>query len=158
VGAGAAQKKAGDLIVECDEMWSFVGTKQDPWWVWAALDADTRQVVAMVVGDRSGSTAQCLWDALPDEYRDGAVVCTDAWSAYRSVVPAERHAVGGKGDGITNHIERFWCTVRQRCGRFVRKTLEVPQVRREPHRLPLVLHPTIQPITRIGPLPPGVWN
>ena len=30
---------------------------------------------------------------------------------------------GGKDAGITCHIERFWCTLRQRCGRFVRKTL-----------------------------------
>jgi IS1 family transposase len=88
-----------------------------------ALDADTRQVVAMVAGDRSEATAQCLWDALPDEYRDGAIVCTDFWPAYLAAVPAERHAAGGKGAGITCHVERFWCTVRQRCGRFVRKTL-----------------------------------
>jgi insertion element IS1 protein InsB len=123
VGAGAAQKKAGDLIVECDELWSFVGHKGDQWWVWAALDAETRQVVAMVAGDRSEATAQCLWDALPDDYRDGAIVCTDFWAAYGAAVPAERHLAGGKDAGITCHVERFWCTVRQRCGRFVRRTL-----------------------------------
>jgi len=104
-------------------LWSFVGSKREQWWVWVALDADTRQVVAMVCGDRSEATARCLWDALPDEYRDGAIVCTDFWSAYLAAVPAERHAAGGKGAGITCHVERFWCTVRQRCGRFVRKTL-----------------------------------
>jgi insertion element IS1 protein InsB len=76
VGAGAAQKKSGDLVIEADELWSFVGSKADRWWVWAAIDADTRQVVAMVAGDRSARTARCLWDALPDTYRDGAVVCT----------------------------------------------------------------------------------
>ncbi len=104
-------------------MWSFVGEKAEPRWVWAALDAGTRQVVAMAVGDRSEATARRLWDALPAAYRDGAIVCTDFWSAYRAVVPAARHAAGDKGSGITNHVERFWCTVRQRCARFVRKTL-----------------------------------
>jgi insertion element IS1 protein InsB len=104
-------------------MWSVVGEKEEPRWVWAAVDADTRQVVAMAVGDRSEATARRLWDALPDEYRQGAIVCTDFWSAYRAVVPAERHAAGDKGSGMTNHVERFWCTVRQRCGRLVRKTL-----------------------------------
>src|SRR5688572_18930319 len=34
----AAQKKSGPLILEADEMWSFVGGKADVWWVWAALD------------------------------------------------------------------------------------------------------------------------
>jgi insertion element IS1 protein InsB len=123
MGAGAAQKKSGDLILEADELWSFVGSKGDVWWVWAALDADTRQVVAMVCGDRSEATAQCLWDALPDEYREGAIICTDFWSAYQAVIPEDRHAAAGKDAGLTNHVERFWCTLRQRCGRFVRKTL-----------------------------------
>ena len=123
MGAGAAQKKSAGLTIECDELWSFVRKKQEAWWIWVALDTDTRQVVAMVAGDRSEATAQCLWDALPDEYRDGAVVCTDFWSAYRAAVPAEQHVAGGKGTGITNHVERFWCTVRQRCSRLVRKAL-----------------------------------
>jgi insertion element IS1 protein InsB len=91
--------------------------------VWAALDADTRQVVAMVVGDRSADTARRLWDALPAAYRDRAVVCTDFWDAYLAAVPDERHARAGKEAGLTAHVERFWCTLRQRCGRFVRRTL-----------------------------------
>ena len=123
MGAGAAQKKSGALILEADELWSVVGSKREAWWAWVALDAGTRQVVAMVCGDRSERTAECLWDALPDEYRDGAIVCTDFWSAYRAVVPEGRHAAAGKEAGLTCHVERFWCTVRQRCGRFVRKTL-----------------------------------
>ena len=110
-------------MIEADELWSFVGRKRSDWWVWVALDAQTRQVVAMVCGDRSESTARCLWDALPDEYRDQAVMCTDFWAAYRAVVPEDRHAVAGKEAGLTAHVERFWCTVRQRCSRFVRKAL-----------------------------------
>jgi insertion element IS1 protein InsB len=110
-------------VIEADELWSFVGSKREVWWVWAALDSKTRQVVAMVCGDRSVRTAQCLWDALPDEYRDGAIVATDFLAAYRAVVPEERHAAAGKEAGLTAHVERFWCTLRQRCGRFVRKTL-----------------------------------
>jgi IS1 family transposase len=111
------------LILEVDELWSYVGDKGDVWWVWVALDADTRQVVAMVAGDRSEYTARCLWDALPDEYRDGATFCTDFLPAYRAVLPEERHAAAGKEAGLTNHVERFWLTVRQRVGRLVRKTL-----------------------------------
>lgn len=106
-----------------DELWSFVGGKRDAWWVWVALDADTRQVVAMVCGGRDEYTARCLWDALPDEYRADALFCTDFLPAYRAVLPDERHAAAGKEAGLTNHVERFWLTVRQRVGRFVRKTL-----------------------------------
>jgi insertion element IS1 protein InsB len=110
-------------VIEADELWSFVGHKGDVWWVWAALDAGTRQVVAMVAGDRSEVTARYLWEALPDGYRDGAVVCTDFLAQYRAVVPEDRHAASGKETGLTAHVERFWCTLRQRCARFVRKTL-----------------------------------
>ena len=104
-------------------MWSFVGKKRETWWIWVALDAETRQVVAMVAGDRSESTARCLWDAPPDECRAEAIVLSDSWAADAAVIPEPRHIRCGKGDGLTRHVERFWCTVRQRCGRFVRKTL-----------------------------------
>ena len=123
MGAGAAPKKTGRLTLEADELWSFVGSKADVHWVWAALDADTRQVVAMIVGDRSEATAQALWDALPAGYQRAAVMRTDFWAADAAVVPAARHEPGGKGDGVTCHVERFWCTMRQRCARLVRKTL-----------------------------------
>lgn len=118
-----AQKKSGGLILEADEMWSFVGEKRTVWWAWVALDAETRRVVAMIFGDRSEHTAQCLWDALPEAYQRGAMIFTDFWAAYGAVIPAGQHTRCGKGEGKTNHVERFWCTVRQRCGRFVRKSL-----------------------------------
>lgn len=77
----------------------------------------------MVIGDRSEFTARCLWEELPEEYREGAICCTDFLAAYAAVVPEGRQAPGGKGDGLTNHVERFFCTLRQRCARLVRKTL-----------------------------------
>ena len=98
--------------------------------MWAALDADTRQVVAMVVGDRSEDTARRLWAALPAAHRDRAVVCTDFWSAYLAAVPEERHARAGKEAGLTCGIERFWCTLRQRAARFVRKALSFSKCER----------------------------
>ena len=104
-------------------MWGVVGRKGRQAWVWAALDAGTRQVVAMVVGDRSEGTARRRWDALPPGYRADVVFCTDSLPAYRAVVPEGRHAAAGEGAGLTNHIERFWCALRQRCARFVRRTL-----------------------------------
>src|SRR4029077_10939938 len=52
LGAGAAQKKSGLLILEADEMWSFVGSRREVWWVWVALDGRARQVVGVVGGHR----------------------------------------------------------------------------------------------------------
>jgi insertion element IS1 protein InsB len=110
-------------VIEADEMWSFVGKKLVQVWVWGALDAETRAMVAMVTGDRSEATARALFAALPEAYRREAIFLTDFWPAYRAALPDGRHGECAKRDGLTNHIERFWCTLRQRCARFVRKTL-----------------------------------
>jgi len=37
---------------ELDEMWSFVGCKQHPRWLWGALDHQTGRILAYVFGRR----------------------------------------------------------------------------------------------------------
>ena len=39
--------------LELDEVWSFMRRKKKRAWVWIARSFQSRQVVAMVVGDRS---------------------------------------------------------------------------------------------------------
>ena len=56
-------------------------------------------------------------------YRQCAVAYTDFWAAYALVIPAKRHRPVGKETGHTAYIERLNCTLRQRVGRLVRKTL-----------------------------------
>jgi insertion element IS1 protein InsB len=92
-------------------MWSFIGKKAEPWWVWTAPDSRTRQVVGMAVGDRDEFTARCLWESLPPGHRERAIVATDLLPIYEAMVPERWHATGGKGSGLTNHIERFFGTV-----------------------------------------------
>jgi IS1 family transposase len=111
------------LDAEADEMWSFVKTKANKQWVWLALDVDTRQVIAFYVGDRSRKSARKLWNRIPLEYRTQATFHTDDWEAYKKVIPASQHRVCAKGSGLTNAIERFNCTLRQRVARLVRATL-----------------------------------
>ena len=51
-------------------------------------------------------------------------VCyTDFWEAYAKVFSHNRHGAVGKETGLTNLIERFNNTLRQRIVRLVRKTL-----------------------------------
>jgi IS1 family transposase len=109
-------------ILGLDELWTFVERKSDQAWIWLALCRQSRQVVAMVVGDRSEATCRRLWDAIPQAYR-AAICYSDFWEAYAAVVPAVRHQPVGKVSGETAHIERFNNTLRQRLGRLVRKTL-----------------------------------
>ena len=117
-------------MIEADELWSFVGSKADVRWVWVALDRDTRRVLGMVTGDRSGATAQRLWDALPAGVRDDGLVFTDFLASYGAALPKDQHHAVGKETGETAHIERFWLTLRQRCARFVRKTLSFSKCER----------------------------
>jgi hypothetical protein len=41
------------LEAEADELWSFVAKKANNQWLWTAMGAKTRQIVALHVGDRS---------------------------------------------------------------------------------------------------------
>jgi IS1 family transposase/transposase-like protein len=116
-------KKKGRLTIQCDEMWSFVGNKDNKQWIWLAVDVDTREIVGVHIGDRSEQGAKKLWDSLPSVYRQCAVAYTDFWRAYALVFPSQRHKAVGKESGKTNYIERFNCTMRQRVSRLVRKTL-----------------------------------
>lgn len=120
----SVKKKAGGrLVVECDELWSFVGKKVNKQWVWLAIDRDTREIVGVYVGSRDREAAEAFWNSLPLVYRQSAVAYTDFWESYVTVIPPDRHRAVGKGSGQTNHIERFNCTLRQRASRLVRKAL-----------------------------------
>jgi hypothetical protein len=48
---------------------------------------------------------------------------SDFWEAYQVVIPAQQHTAVGKETGLTAHVERWNNTLRQRLGRFVRKSL-----------------------------------
>ncbi len=106
-----------------DELWSFVGSKQHPVRILLALDRASRKIVGVAFGDRSAATCRRLWESLPPAYRQRAVIYTDHWDAYQTVLPSKRHHAVDKGSGETNHIERFNNTLRQRCSALVRKTL-----------------------------------
>lgn len=77
--------------LEADELWSFVGKKKNQVWIWLALDATTRQVVAVHAGGRSEQDAKAFWAEVPEPYRSGCDVYTDEWEAYRGAIPAEVH-------------------------------------------------------------------
>ena len=111
----------GDVL-ELDELWSFVGAKAQQLWLWVALCRRTRQIVGWTLGDRSLQSAADRRAALPKGYR-GRATRSDYWEAYAAAFPARTHRSCGKADGETCHVERWFCTLRQRVSRLVRKTL-----------------------------------
>lgn len=110
-------------ILELDELWSFVGHKEQQVWICLALERQTRRIVGLAFGDRSHETGEKLWLSLPPDYRKRAICYSDFYEPYALVLPSKRHRAVGKETGETAHIERFNNTLRQRCANLVRKTL-----------------------------------
>jgi DNA-directed RNA polymerase subunit RPC12/RpoP len=54
------------VILEADELWSYVGSKRNQQWLWLVMHSRTRQVVAMQVGPRNKATAEKLFFKLPE--------------------------------------------------------------------------------------------
>jgi insertion element IS1 protein InsB len=53
---------------ECDEMWSFVGSKAQQRWLWYAIDHATGKILAYVLGSRKDEAfIKCV---LPVSVRD----------------------------------------------------------------------------------------
>jgi len=103
---------------EVDEMWSFVGNKQIPRWLWHALDHRTGEVLAYVVGRREDQAFLELKVLLvPFGIRR---FYTDGWGAYKRYLAPELHEVGKHH---TQQLERKHLTLRTRIKRLVRKTI-----------------------------------
>jgi len=97
--------------------------KSNKQWIWLAIDIKTKEIVGAYVGNRDIKGAQGLLDSLPPVYKQCAVSYTDFWETYNSIFPKKRHKSVGKQIGLTNRIERFNCTMRQRISRLVGSTL-----------------------------------
>jgi insertion element IS1 protein InsB len=103
---------------EVDEMWSFVGKKQEPRWLWHAIDHRSGQVLAYVFGRRKDEVFLKLKALLAPfgitRYD------TDSWGAYTRHLDADEHQPGKRN---TQKIERKHLTLRTRIKRLVRKTI-----------------------------------
>ena len=111
-----------DDALEVDEAWSFVRKRSHKRWLWTVLLRRTKHILAFVLGDHSERTCRRLWHRIPVAFRQ-CVSYSDFWGAYQGVFPTETHRCVGKETGQTAHQERWYNTLRQRVGRYVRKTL-----------------------------------
>lgn len=99
---------------ENDEAWSFVFDKSNKQWIWIAMHRQTRLIVGLYIGNRGTDGALGLWNSIPESIREKAIYHTDDWDAYKKVFDSAVHKPSKKKQE-TNHIERFWATLRQRC-------------------------------------------
>jgi len=103
---------------EVDEMWSYVGTKQQPRWLWHAIDHWSGAVLAYVFGRRQDEVFLQL-KALLAPFGITRFF-TDHWGAYARHLAPETHVPGKR---TTQQIERKHLTLRTRIKRLARKTI-----------------------------------
>ena len=109
-------ERAGEA--EMDEMWSFVGKKKEPRWLWQAIDHHTGKVLAYVFGRRKDEVFLKLKGLL--EPFGLTRYYTDHWGAYTRHLDPDVHSPGKRN---TQKIERKHLTLRTRIKRLVRKTI-----------------------------------
>lgn len=94
---------------EVDEMWSFVGKKKEPRWLWHAIDHCSGKVLAYVFGRRKDEVFLKL-KALLAPFGITRYY-TDYWGAYTRHLDADAHQPGKRN---TQQIERKHLTLRTR--------------------------------------------
>ena len=103
---------------EVDEMWSYVGKKREPRWLWHAIDHHTGKVLAYVLGRRKDEVFLQHKGLL--EPFGIMKYYTDYWGAYTRHLDADAHQPGKRN---TQQIERKHLTLRTRIKRLMRKTI-----------------------------------
>lgn len=111
------------LGIQLDELWSFVGNKENKQWVWLALNPCNRQIVAFHIGGRGSEDARLFRAKIPTFFKENGAFFSDYWKAYVKAFSENDHFGAGKDSGLTAYIERFNNTLRQRTSRLVRKAL-----------------------------------
>ena len=74
------------VVLEADEQWSYVGSKENPLWLWLVMHSRTRQIVAMQVGARNKQTAEKLFFKLPEplKKKPNTILTTSMCTTKRS--------------------------------------------------------------------------
>jgi len=106
------------LTSELDEMWSYVGKKAEPRWLWHAIDHHSGAVLAYVFGRRTDEVFLQLQELL--EPFGIKRFYTDGWGAYERHIAPEQHTVG---KAHTQRIESKHINLRTRLKRLVRRTI-----------------------------------
>jgi len=110
--------KRRGLTSERDEMWSYVGKKAEPRWLWQAIDHASGTVLAYVFGRRK-DTVFLQRKALLEPFGITRFY-TAGWGAYERHIDPEQHAVGKQH---TQKIESKPINLRTRMKRLVRRTI-----------------------------------
>jgi IS1 family transposase len=91
-------KQPEDVVMELDELWSFVRAKRVKAWIWTALCRKIHQVIIYAIDDINAITCLCLWDRIPEAYHH-EISFPDFWESSHAVISEEQHCPRKKGTG-----------------------------------------------------------
>ncbi len=103
---------------EVDELWTYIGRKENEYWIAYALNRQTRQVVDFVIGKRTKVTLKELIDRLL--LSNPKTIRTDRLTIYQRIIPKEVHR---SGSYCINRIERKNLSIRTHLKRLSRRTI-----------------------------------
>jgi insertion element IS1 protein InsB len=104
--------------VEVDEIRTYIGNKDNQFWVAYALCSESRQVIDFTVGKRSKRTLKTIVDTVL--ISGVQKIRTDNLNIYQSLIPKSRHL---RGAYVINHIERNNLNLRTHLKRLSRRTI-----------------------------------
>jgi len=106
------------LTSERDEMWSYVGKKAEPRWLWHAIDHHSGIVLAYDFGRRKDEVFLQLQELLAPFHISR--FSTDGWGADERHIDPAQHTMG---KAQTQKIASKHINVRTRIKRLVRRTI-----------------------------------
>jgi insertion element IS1 protein InsB len=113
-------QQRAELRLYADELWSYVGKKHPPRWLWWVEEVRTGHVVAYVFGRRTHATFERLRQVLTRAGLTVALWVTDAWWADVDRLPAEQRV---EEKTRLQRLERKHLTLRTRLKRLTRQTI-----------------------------------
>ena len=116
IGPSSPEEK--NVTFEVDELWTYIGRKDNEYWIAYALNRQTRQVEDFVIGKRTKATLKELIDRLL--LSKPKVIRTDRLTIYQRIVPKEIHR---SGSYCINRIERNNLSIRTHLKRLSRRTI-----------------------------------
>lgn len=78
-------------ITQLDELQTFVGSKQNKYWLWSAVNHWQPGILAWVIGDRSAETFEILWQQV-HKWKSFWYV-TDGYKVYPRLIESTDHLV-----------------------------------------------------------------
>lgn len=103
---------------EMDELWSYIGSKKNVYWITYAIEKESRAVIDFFAGNKSKENIKPLIDKIL-KYLPKRIY-TDKLNIYPSLIPKALHR---NFQYCTNRIERKNLTLRTHIKRLSRKTI-----------------------------------